>query len=135
MPAIVVSDTGNEEEEILGNSNLGYSGLDSIKIPSSRFEINQSSEIYAGDSDFAMAGGATGLPSRKYYNVKEDKDFAVKSAPTRTASPDAANISNESKSSVVVSTDFSPLYSSELGAIDEGESSVLEGVSSVFEEQ
>ncbi len=145
MPAMVVSGTDSKDKEIEGKSQLGYSDLDSIKTPSSRFEMNLSSKVCTDESDFAMAGRANRLPPRKFYDVAEDKEWGVQNrgglefpVATRTASSlDAAIISNESKSSLDVSTgtDFGPLYSSELGTIAEEGASGLGEESNVFEEQ
>ena len=135
MPAIVVSGTDSKDKEISplphdepgDDSQLGYSGLDSMKIPSSSLGMNLSSGIFSGDPEFLMAGNASRLPSsRKFYDVAEDIDRALETleipATTRAARLDAVGIANASASSVDMSTDFSPLYSSELGAIAEEDS-------------
>jgi hypothetical protein len=137
MPAMVVSGTDSKDNEIspqphdesVDDSQLGYSGLDSIKIPSSRLGMNVSSGICADESDFVMAGRASRLPPRKFYDVAEDIDRALETlnipVATRATRPDAVGIANATTLPVGVITDLGPLHSSELGAIAEEELSVL----------
>ena len=135
MPAMAVSDTDSKDEENLprlhdesgkDSSQLGYSGLDSLKIPSSSLGMNLSSGIFSSDTDGAGAVKDRKLLSRKFYDVAEDIDRALETfeipATTRSARLDAEGIVNSTTLPFDEIAGLGPLHSSELGAIAEEES-------------
>ena len=132
MPAMAVSSTDEEnlprlhDESGKDSSQLGYSGLDSLKIPSSSLGMNLSSGIFSSDTDGAGAVKDRKLLSRKFYDVAEDIDRALETfeipATTRSARLDAEGIVNSTTLPFDEIAGLGPLHSSELGAIAEEES-------------